>query len=101
MTHSPGPWTVSTKGSYTGVMAPPRKDFPHGQVVAQVCRGPGKNTVDNAHVLAAGPELLAALKAAITDLESVYEGDDDAADAYGVTATLKAARAAIAKARGA
>lgn len=62
LTHSPGPWAVAIKGSYVGVVAPPNKDYPNGHVVAQVCRGPGKNTVDNAHILAASTDLLAALK---------------------------------------
>ena len=92
---TPGPWDYEEHGT---------EIYGQGRVLAHLADDEGKALgrtaatqaamLPNARIFAAGPELLAALKAAITDLESAYEGADDAA----WTATLKAARAAVAKA---
>ena len=60
--HTPGPWTVATAGTYVRVDAPKgSKNFPNGQPIAQVSCGPGKSAVENAHLIAAAPQLLDAL----------------------------------------
>ena len=48
---------------------------------------------------AVNAELAAALKAVTDQLESAYEGEEMAADAYGVTLNIQQARAALAKAK--
>ena len=61
-THTSGPWTVATPGSYFRIDAPKgNKHFPNGQPIAQVSSGPGKNAAENARLIAAAPELLDAL----------------------------------------
>ena len=88
-THTPGPWEPKIKGTYVHVIAPTAtKNQPHGQVVAQVCSGPGKNTIENAQLIAAAPELLHALELVAWE----KEGFDDHIS--------RVVRAAIAKARG-
>ena len=61
-THTSGPWTVATPGSYFRIDAPKgNKHFPNGQPIAQVSSGPGKNAAENARLIAAAPDLLDAL----------------------------------------
>jgi hypothetical protein len=66
--HSPGPWTIGKNGQY--IIAPPTADFPHGQPVASVLAGPGKNTTGNAILIAAAPTLLAFLRRICNEVET-------------------------------
>ena len=66
--HTPGPWSVGKSG--TMIVAPPTRDFPHGQVVASVSPGPGKNTIANAKLIAAAPDMLAALRRICSEVET-------------------------------
>jgi hypothetical protein len=99
--HTPGPWkrTGSCIRSDYHLDGPSALLLTAGPMFHDYDVDTGEQTA-NLALAAAAPDLLAALKAAITDLEAAYEGADDAADAYGVAATLKAARAAIVKAEG-
>jgi hypothetical protein len=94
--HTPGPWTVETKNSYIHVVSPTH-------VIATISGVPGvsKYAVANSHLVAAAPDLLAALKDVSDKLDRAFEGDEEAAEDYGVTASLHRARTAIANARGA
>ena len=95
--HTPGPWVVQepdpeNKGS--GLLVKPVP----GQVVAEVDRGP--EMVGNAHLIAAAPDLLAALR------EIYAEVTEDTAgltrnDYESIVLTIRdVAGAAIAKAEG-
>lgn len=94
--HTPGPWTIA-EGSNAAVVWGPLKhaaDY-------QICRCDQQGTTDdethnvNARLIAAAPDLLAALTLALTRLETL-----EATHYHGDTETTKACRAAIAKATG-
>jgi hypothetical protein len=99
--HTPGPWkrTGSCIRSDYHLDGPSALLLTAGPMFNNYVVDTGEQTA-NLTLAAAAPELLAALKAAIDDLEVAYDDEDAAADVYGVTATLKAARAAIVKAEG-
>lgn len=101
--HTPGPWfqtTITMEGVPTYGSAPSRPiraRRPDGSEV-QVCdagssvRGSGPTSAANARLIAAAPDLLAACMELVAQGEDTMRHHDDGA--------LKAARAAIAKARG-
>lgn len=93
--HTPGPWTVSSRGSYTHVIAPPTKDYPVGHVVAAISAGPGKCTRENAALISSAPDLLAAAHHAVAVLT-----DPAATDAHKINEVVNALSDAIAKAEG-
>lgn len=66
--HTPGPWQYNPASRLVSAQTP-TKDFPHGHVVAQVSAGPGKNTNENAALIAAAPKLLEALRSIIGHAE--------------------------------
>lgn len=89
--YTPGPWTVERKRGRYVVTAPT------GERVAHVVKWVPDVEVADAHLIAAAPELLAALKALMDDYEQLIGA--------GVVSSneptqLSAARAAIAKAEG-
>jgi len=94
-THTPGPWQNTFDGSF--VYAPRKKGTDHGQLIAQVTAGEGMNTVENARLIAAAPELLEALEAIMSS-----HVDPDGLIYLPATGSILStrARAAIAKARG-
>ena len=74
--HTPGPWELHSPtdgepktgdGTYcvTGW---------HGGVIAEITPKDGRNTPDNARLIAAAPELLAALKSMVDFLENGSDG---------------------------
>lgn len=98
--HTPGPWRIrGTNYGYTTcyVLGPPHKD---GGDYAPICVA---DTEANARLIAAAPELLAALEECEKDLirssNDAYDAEADSL-AKRFMRTAKAARAAIAKAKG-
>lgn len=90
MKHTPGSWTVRKVG--------PR---PHLEVMgpndSSIAAMYGNaNDVDNAHLIAAAPDLLAALREMLHQFADHEQYDEDGHD----TAAINKARAAIAKAEG-
>lgn len=111
-THTPGPWAVSKRGCdqfQTHAIIEAANDFPR---VAVICSGESANDPPhfsrdeaeaNARLIAAAPEMLAALKRLCSDPATYDASDiriccDSHSDAI---ARMIAARAAIAKAEGA
>lgn len=101
-THTPGPWRVS--GFYIAADEPTRdKRGSHRQVADWTCGLAGVSDASdlqkaNARLIAAAPELLAALKRA-TQLMEDADLDDESPNDDGYI-LLQACRAAIAKAEG-
>jgi hypothetical protein len=101
MAHTQGPWRIGepSDGFIGNVLA----DNPR-RLLAQVTVQDGEQTLANARLIAAAPDMLAALEAVIDDLE---EHIGVAVDHYaserwleGARARLGAAQMAIAKAKG-
>jgi hypothetical protein len=86
-THTPGPWTIADDRS--GYV------FGSGETVLACARGYSNADV---HLIAAAPDLLAALRRMINDFASYADEEDPDQTSFG--ATIRAARAAIAKAEG-
>lgn len=104
--HTPGPWKVAKRQRYTiDVVVPAVSKNTIGYTIAQVSTaGEGEA---NARLIAAAPDLLAALEAAIVPLIRLgdFIGNNDAGGASGLgpfdrCAIIRQARAAIAKATG-
>lgn len=106
MTHTPGPWVVS--GYPPRILAPNNRGGAHAVSVAGVHKrredhayypnwfgAPNPETVANGHLIAAAPDLLAALISTKALAEIKWGNLDPAA-----TKVLDSASAAIAKARG-
>lgn len=95
MGHTPGPWVVHPWGD---------KDYEINAALDTVCNVPGfdDDTVDadraeaNARLIAAAPELLAALKEIADNCERRLRKGEDSGDRL----TLRLCNAAIAKAEG-
>jgi hypothetical protein len=96
-THTQGPWTTYIKGGADGWIA-----AADGNLIA--CAVRNESMQANARLIAAAPDLLAALDAVIEDLEGNIDcGVDGGATREWLedaTNRLNAARAAIAKAKG-
>lgn len=98
MTHTPGPWTISETN------ASGNHDDLHIFIqpgVAVIERGVDpKHDMPDAHLIAAAPELLAALSMLLSDVEStVHYGMPFTNPEHGFHESVMAARAAIAKAK--
>lgn len=100
MSHTPGPWTVQGQAVLSD------RPYPEWKQIAEVRIGNADNWSDpegesNARLIAAAPELLAALRAARDDLSDLLEvadlTDEGVAD---TTAVLNQVIAAIATAEG-
>jgi 2-methylaconitate cis-trans-isomerase PrpF len=89
--HTPGPWNLYPNNASDWVV---RKMFPDGQESHEIARC--QSGMDNARLIAAAPELLEALKMAVSALErsDYIQMDGDSVDVIDVS------RAAIAKAVG-
>ena len=113
--HTKGPWTAHVgQFDYADNVGSRPVTFGEDDNVGRVCvvsaiaerkRSTPYNAPDlerdaNARLIAAAPDLLEALKALLEHIEIEFEGAEDAADAYGITADMDRARAAIAKATG-
>lgn len=87
--HTPGPWNLYPNNASDWVV---RKMFPDGQESHEIARC--QSGMDNARLIAAAPDLLAALKMAVSALErsDYIQMDGDSVDVIDVS------RAAIAKA---
>ena len=104
-THTPGPWKVrvSNNGALRGYSIE-REDETLRSIVArnwehELCEEHG-NSLPNAFLIAAAPELLEALELALVTIEGQAELLRACGAAYGIGATLKRATEAIAKAKG-
>jgi hypothetical protein len=89
--HTPGPWNLYPNNASDWVV---RKMFPDGQESHEIARC--QSGMDNARLIAAAPDLLAALKMAVSALErsDYIQMDGDSVDVIDVS------RDAIAKAVG-
>jgi hypothetical protein len=89
--HTPGPWNLYPNNASDWVV---RKMFPDGQESHEIARC--QSGMDNARLIAAAPDLLAALKMAVSALErsDYIQMDGDSVDVIDVS------RDAIAKAMG-
>lgn len=94
MSHTPGPWTLKLNSGINGA----RIVGAGGELVANVTRFADKSTGQkraDAHLIAAAPDLLAAMKWFLSeDFEHCGAGD------CGYCKALEMAKAAIAKATG-
>lgn len=104
--HSPGPWTISWYDEYSEETGDPLPPTHAGSIrdasdesVCGTCDGCNKIAKANAHLIAAAPDLLAALEELVSRRQRVARerGLPDLADSDGRYAR---AVAAIAKARG-
>lgn len=99
--HTPGPWFVRAQDTGFLIDSPKTKEQPHGRVaaVAQYSydwAGPMRaEALANARLIAAAPELLAALEVILRDHMAVHGVGD-----LEMQPALFQARAAIAKATG-
>ena len=103
--HTPGPWKVDTGNDGDGIRVYQQRCRPelHGAQPLIAALDPGRDWIavpvtelaHNARLIAAAPDLLAALQ----DLIRLFP-DEGSAIARGCTADLRAARAAIRKAKG-
>lgn len=98
MKHTPGPWTVDAMGF---IYASADSELPENSnqgaelVLAKLLSHSTVRTAGNASLISAAPDLLAAVQ----DLIRLFP-DEGSAIARGCTADLRAARAAIRKAKG-
>lgn len=94
--HTPGPWEphIYESGGFEIVSAHERKFIITSRNGYQEWDR-GNESIDNAHLIAAAPELLEALEAAVSWIE-----DDRCDDEYIAEEWYHEARSAIAKARG-
>jgi len=76
--HTPGPWSINSDGEH-GLITIYHRDMGHKQI-CDMClvAMDGNHELDqeeraNAYLIAAAPQLLAACKAALNELESVLE----------------------------
>lgn len=98
MKHTPGPWAVDAMGF---IYASADSELPENSnqgaelVLAKLLSHSTVRTAGNASLISAAPDLLAALQ----DLIRLFP-DEGSAIARGCTADLRAARAAIRKAKG-
>jgi hypothetical protein len=96
--HTPGPWAITekrlTNGATLNVWSPPDQDG-YRYVVARVDAGvePGEGDA-NAHLIAAAPDLLAALRQAEDLISATFE-NLTTGDAGEAEAELKAIRTAL------
>ena len=89
-TYTPGPWSVIDDGIHAHVFIGAGA-FPYGETIAE------EVTQANARLIAAAPELLAALTAAHAALDSIYETEGLLTEERAALARIEAA---IAKAEG-
>ena len=88
--HTPGPWILANSDAYNTVV------IAQGAEICTVIEHQGGDRKANSRLIAAAPELLAALKALLSDAEDVgFEGIS--VEAFD---SIHAARAALAKAEG-
>ena len=94
--HTPGPWEFGPSHSSTGLagqlVVRPAGEFPHGEWVADVGSMYDDHREANARLIAAAPDLLAALQKVVNHA--------DAGTAAILDRLVEEARAAIAKATG-
>lgn len=92
--HTPGPWRVEHSAPEEGFDAWVIDDPTHGYTIATVADTFNKRSENaaNAHLIAAAPEMLAALKEYVRDYGDNEDGDSQL--------MAEKARAAIAKAEG-
>ncbi len=87
--HTPGPWSIGPSGKM--IISGPRTDFAHGQVIASISAGPGKNTVANARLIAAAPDMLALLHRICDEVETPKQLVNAITDAEALIATIEPA----------
>ena len=93
MSHTPGPWKVEFKNGATTIRG--ANNWPIAECWVH------EDTNANYPLIAAAPELLAALEAAADDLEcAIATFKEHGLQSHNEAGTLKRIRAAIAKARG-
>ena len=104
--HTPGPWTPSPSFDRVERRVQHGDDAPLVWGIASGINSahpdymPRAEQIANARLIAAAPELLAALEKALESIEGQAELLRHCGAAYGIGATLAQARAAIAKAKG-
>jgi len=105
--HTPGPWLAAThldkRHHYHAVMAYKGGKDGEGGLVASVHFGFGSHFIDseaqaNARLIAAAPDLLAALKTALPLIEKAHKSAVNKAVYIPLQTAMENARAAIAKA---
>jgi len=98
--HTPGPWQSFNGGAVVGTV----EDRDGSTYVADIRHRANGESAANARLIAAAPDMLAALVSALSvlDAEAEARGAEDSADYYGGSAAAAAAsvRVAIAKVRG-
>lgn len=90
--HTPGPWTIDSDFEDSCFVGQP-----NGAPVASLCCGDGQDMQANARLIAAAPELLRELKAAIFYIET-FGGETSACFAAG--GNMQLVKTLIARAEG-
>lgn len=106
---TPGPWTVTREtdddGEEITYVGTPEKrgvdgnDYRLGNAARHVCKVYDWSVGSDAALIAAAPDLLESLRETVADLESAYD-DGEGARPTAVSAVIRRAAAAIAKAEG-
>jgi hypothetical protein len=103
MAHTPGPWAIGqTVNNYVQIVAPEYRTLTDADhVVCELRAWRQPRCDDNANLIAAAVELLAAARAAVADMEGIMpEFDCDGDRQHPGWKTIEELRAAIAKAEG-
>jgi hypothetical protein len=98
--HTPGPWTVAPDGEHVLGGEPTDPVVIAGTMLADWCSETDETSEANARLIAAAPNLLAALETALSALNHAGEVATASGKGELYIGTRAAARAAIAKATG-
>lgn len=100
--YTPGPWCLDVEPSDDGTFFVQTPEGRDGQCIAEVYNQTTPDTVANARLIAAAPELYEALRSLLAEVEADREAEDPQARTQmeWEDAPLAAARAALAKAEG-
>lgn len=93
--HTPAPWSVIKGSPQAGIITAPNRSLGIAEVF-----GGGETDIANARLIAAAPDLLAACRCALADMEGSYSREDWDDDENPVALTIRELIAAIAKAGG-
>ena len=98
--HTKGPWTVSIPGGQTALNGRRVTVTARGSMIADLDWNSPAENMANARLIAAAPDLLAALEAIFAECVLVHRFGGESYNQPAATAAEEAARAAIALAKG-
>lgn len=101
--HTPGPWTISqqvNKHGATVYTIGGDNNAPAGTVLPWPVASDGIRRVEDAHLIAAAPDLLEAVRALFAECAMVHKHWGENCNQKAASAAIESAKAAIAKAEG-